>query len=48
MAPGLLFATPPLLLLPEAIELLQLTTEAGFAHFGAAPRAFQSRAPPLS
>ena len=48
MAHGMLFATPPVLLLPQAIELLQLTTEAGFAHLGAAHRAFQSRAPPLS
>jgi hypothetical protein len=48
MAHSMLFATPPVLLLPQAIELLQLTTEAGFAHLGAAHRAFQSRAPPLS
>jgi hypothetical protein len=48
MAHGMLFATPPVLLLPQAIELLQLTTEAGFAHLGAARHAFQSRAPPLS
>ncbi|MBO4222089.1 DUF2946 family protein [Bradyrhizobium neotropicale] len=48
MAHGMLFATPPVLLLPQAIELLQLTTEAGFAHLGATHRAFQSRAPPLS
>ncbi|WP_454617259.1 DUF2946 family protein [Bradyrhizobium cenepequi] len=48
MAHGMLFATPPVLLLPQAIELLQLTTEAGFAHLGAAHRAFQPRAPPLS
>ncbi|MGY3621264.1 DUF2946 family protein [Bradyrhizobium sp. USDA 10063] len=48
MAHGVLFATPPVLLLPQAIELLQLTTEAGFTHLGAAHRAFQSRAPPLS
>jgi Protein of unknown function (DUF2946) len=48
MAHGMLFATPPVLLLPRAIELLQRTTEAGFAHLGATHRAFQSRAPPLS
>ncbi|MCA6106442.1 DUF2946 family protein [Bradyrhizobium cenepequi] len=48
MARGMLFATPPVLLLPQAIELLQLTTEAGFAHLGTTHRAFQSRAPPLS
>jgi DUF2946 family protein len=48
MAHGMLFATPPVLLLPQAIELLQFATEAGFTHLGAAHRAFQSRAPPLS
>jgi DUF2946 family protein len=48
MAHGMLFATPPVLLLPQAIELLQLTTEAGFTHLGSGHRAFQSRAPPLS
>jgi hypothetical protein len=48
MAHGMLFGTPPVLLLPQAIELLQLTTEAGFAHLGSNHRAFQSRAPPLS
>jgi hypothetical protein len=48
MANSALFAMPPVLLLPQAIELLQLATEAGFAHLGAGRRAFQSRAPPLS
>lgn len=43
-----LFATPPMLLLPQAIELFHLTTEAGFAHLNAVHPAFRSRAPPLS
>ena len=43
-----LFATPPLLLLPQAIEFLYLTTDAEFAHLYSAYPAFQSRAPPVS
>jgi hypothetical protein len=48
MANSVLFATPPVLLLPQAIELLQLATETGFIHLAAFHPAFQSRAPPLS
>jgi uncharacterized membrane protein SpoIIM required for sporulation len=48
MANSVLFAAPPVLLLPQAIELLQFATEAEFTHLGTAHRAFQSRAPPLS
>ena len=48
LANNFLFATPPLLELPRAVELLHLTTGAEFAHLGALHRAFQSRAPPLS
>jgi hypothetical protein len=48
LATNLLFATPPVLQLPQAIELLYLTTEAEFAHLKSARHAFQSRAPPLS
>ena len=44
----ILFATPPLLELPQAIELLHLTTGAEFAHLGSRHLAFQSRAPPVS
>ena len=44
----MLFATPPLLLLPQAIELLYLATDAEFAHLNSAGSAFQSRAPPAS
>ena len=48
LANNFLFATPPLLELPRAIELLYLTTDAEFAHLGSLHRAFQSRAPPVS
>ena len=41
-------ATPPLLELPQAVELLHLTTGAEFTHLGSLHRAFQSRAPPVS
>ncbi|EJN12054.1 Protein of unknown function (DUF2946) [Bradyrhizobium sp. YR681] len=48
MAGTVLFATPPLLQLPQAIELLQLTTDAEFVHLRSAGTAFQPRAPPAS
>lgn len=48
LANNFLFATPPLLELPQAIELLHLTTGAEFAHLGSRHLAFQSRAPPVS
>jgi Protein of unknown function (DUF2946) len=48
LATNLLFATPPVLQLPQAIELPYLTTEAEFVHLKSARHAFQSRAPPLS
>jgi hypothetical protein len=48
LANTVLFATPPLLLLPQAIEFLYLTTDAEFAHLNSAYPAFQSRAPPTS
>jgi hypothetical protein len=48
LASNLLFATPPVLLLPQAVELLYLTTDAEFAHLGSVHPAFQSRAPPIS
>jgi hypothetical protein len=48
LANNFMFATPPLLELPQAVELLQLTTGAEFARLGSRHRAFQSRAPPLS
>jgi hypothetical protein len=48
LANSILFATPPLLLLPQAIELLHLATGAEFTHLNAVSAAFQSRAPPIS
>jgi hypothetical protein len=48
LANNFLFATPPLLELPQAVGLLHLTTGAEFAHLGSLHRAFQSRAPPVS
>lgn len=43
-----LAAGPPLLLLPQAVEFLYLTTDAEFVHLNATRFAFQSRAPPAS
>ncbi len=48
LASSLLFAAPPVLLLPEAIELLRRTTDAEFLHLKSATSAFRSRAPPFS
>jgi hypothetical protein len=48
MASTMVFATPPLLLLPQAVEFLYLTTDAEFAHLKSAGTAFQPRAPPAS
>jgi len=48
LANNLVFSTPPLLLLPEAVELLFLTTDAEFAHLNSVRSPFQSRAPPAS
>ena len=48
LANTVLFATPPLLLLPQAIEFLYLTTDAEFAHLNSVAVAFQPRAPPVS
>jgi hypothetical protein len=48
MASTMLFATPPLLLLPQAVEFLYLTTDAEFVHLKSAGTAFQPRAPPAS
>ena len=48
MAGTVLFATPPILLLPEAVELLYRTTDAEFIHLESAGTAFQPRAPPAS
>ena len=48
LANNFLFATPPLLQLPRAAELLYLTTDAEFAHLGSLHPPFRSRAPPAS
>jgi hypothetical protein len=48
LANSLLLATPPLLLLPQAVEFLYLTTDAEFTHLNAVRTAFQPRAPPIS
>jgi hypothetical protein len=48
LANAVLFATPPLLLLPQAVEFLYLTTDAEFVHLNSASVAFQPRAPPIS
>jgi hypothetical protein len=41
-------ATPPSLVLPQAVDFLYLTTDAGFVHPNSARVAFQPRAPPIS
>ena len=48
MAGTVVSATPPVLLLPQAIELLHRTTDAEFSHLKSAGTAFQPRAPPAS
>ncbi|MGB9114305.1 DUF2946 domain-containing protein [Bradyrhizobium sp.] len=48
LANTMLFATPPVLLLPRAVELLRLVTDAEFIRLNSASVAFQPRAPPLS
>jgi hypothetical protein len=48
MANAVTFATPPLLLLPQAVEFSYLTTDIEFVHLSAVRVAFQPRAPPIS
>ena len=48
LASSMLFATPPLLQLPQAVQLLYLTTNAEFVHLNKVLPAFQPRAPPAS
>jgi hypothetical protein len=48
LASSVVFSTPPLLLLPDAIEFLYLATVAELIHLDSAWSAFQSRAPPVS
>jgi len=48
LAGNVLFATPPLLRLPQAVQLLYLTVDAEFVHLNPVHPAFQPRAPPAS
>ncbi|MDF0520989.1 DUF2946 domain-containing protein [Bradyrhizobium yuanmingense] len=48
MAGAIVSATPPVLLLPQAIELLRRSLDAEFAHLTSTGTAFQPRAPPAS
>jgi hypothetical protein len=48
LANAVLFATPPVLVLPQAVEFLYLATDAEFIHLNSARVAFQPRAPPIS
>jgi hypothetical protein len=48
LANNFLFAAPPVLQLPLAVELLYLTTDAEFAHLGSLHPPFQPRGPPAS
>ena len=48
MANAALFATPPALPLPQAVEFLYLTTDAGLVHRNPVRVAFQPRAPPAA
>jgi UDP-N-acetylglucosamine:LPS N-acetylglucosamine transferase len=46
LANAVLFATPPVLLPPQAVELLGVATDAEFVHLNPARVVFQPRAPP--
>jgi hypothetical protein len=48
MANAALFATPPVLPLPQSIEFAHLTAEGQFARVASISVAFQPRAPPIS
>jgi hypothetical protein len=48
MASTVLFSAPPILLLPDAVQILQRITDAEFTHLKSAGTAFQPRAPPAS
>jgi hypothetical protein len=48
LAGNVLFSAPPLLQLPQAVELLYLTVDAEFVHLSSGHPAFRSRAPPAS
>ena len=48
MASTVLFSAPPILLLPDAVQILQRITDAEFAHLKSAGTPFQPRGPPAS
>jgi hypothetical protein len=48
LANAALSASPPLLLLPQAVEFLYLVTDAEFVHLDYSGLAFQPRGPPAS
>lgn len=48
MANAALFAAPPVLPLPQAVEFSYLATDAGFVDVSSVRVAFQPRAPPIS
>ncbi len=48
LASTVLFATPPLVLLPQATNFRISSTDAEFAHLSPVGVAFQPRAPPAS
>lgn len=48
LANAALCASPPLLLLPQAVEFFYLATKAEFVHLDRCSLAFQPRAPPAS
>jgi hypothetical protein len=48
MASTVLFSAPPILLLPDAVEILHRITDAEFVYLKSAGVAFQPRAPPAS
>jgi hypothetical protein len=48
LASAALSASPPLLLLPQAVEFLYLVTDAEFVHLDHSRPGFQPRAPPAS
>jgi hypothetical protein len=48
MASAVVFSAPPILLLPDAVQILHRITDAEFAHLKSAGTAFQPRAPPAS
>ena len=48
MASTVLFSAPPILLLPDAVQILHGIIDAEFGHLKSAGTAFQPRAPPAS